>query len=52
MTGFRWADIGPRDPAEIMSLDLDPLVTTPEERDYGYSRHRATSDLDLVEGWV
>ena len=47
----RWADIQPQDPAGIMSLDLDSLVTTPDGRGYGYSWHRAMSDLYLVEGW-
>jgi eukaryotic-like serine/threonine-protein kinase len=52
-TGKRtvWADIQPRDPAGIMSLDLSTFVVTPDGRGYGYSWHRATSDLYLVEGW-
>jgi hypothetical protein len=52
-TGRRapWADIQPRDPAGIMSLDLSTLVVTPDGRGYGYSWHRAMSDLYLVEGW-
>ena len=54
VTGRRetWADIRPRDPAGIMSLDLSSLVATPDGRVYGYSWHRAMSDLYLVEGWV
>ena len=53
-TGRRdtWADIRPQDPAGIMNLDLNSLVTTPDGRGYGYSWHRAMSDLYLVEGWV
>jgi hypothetical protein len=54
VTGRResWADIKPRDPAGIMSLDLGSLVVTPDGRGYGYSWHRAISDLYLVEGWA
>jgi len=53
-TGRRetWADINPQDPAGVMMLDLSRLVTTPDGRGYGYSWHRAMSDLYLVEGWV
>ncbi|HEY9226973.1 MAG TPA: hypothetical protein VIP11_10020, partial [Gemmatimonadaceae bacterium] len=53
-TGRReaWADIKPRDPAGIMNLNLNTLVTTPDGRGYGYSWHRAMSDLYLVEGWA
>jgi hypothetical protein len=53
-TGRRdeWADIRPQDPAGIMSLDLASLVVTPDGRAYGYSWHRAMSDLYLVEGWT
>ncbi|MBA3295490.1 MAG: serine/threonine-protein kinase [Acidobacteria bacterium] len=53
-TGRRdtWADINPQDPAGIMHLDLGTLVTTPDGRGYGYSWHRAMSDLYLVEGAV
>ncbi|MDQ3243320.1 MAG: hypothetical protein M3Q09_06320, partial [Gemmatimonadota bacterium] len=53
-TGRRdtWADINPQDPAGIMHLDLGGLVTTPDGRGYGYSWHRAMSDLYLVEGLV
>ena len=53
VTGRRetWADIQPQDPAGIMSLDLRMLVATPDGRGYGYSWHRAMSDLYLVEGW-
>jgi hypothetical protein len=52
-TGRRgiWADLQPQDPAGIMSLDLSMLVTTPDGRGYGYTWHRATSDLFLVRGW-
>ena len=46
-----WADIPPRDPAGIMNLNLGTLVTTPDGRGYGYTWHRAMSDLYLVEGW-
>ena len=53
-TGRRdtWADIRPRDPAGIMNLNLNSLVTTPDGRGYGYTWHRAMSDLYLVEGLV
>ena len=38
--------------AEVLSaLDLSMLVTTPDGRGYGYTWHRATSDLFLVRGW-
>jgi hypothetical protein len=52
-TGRRtaWADIQPRDPSGIMQLNLSSLVVTPDGRSYGYSWHRATSDLYLVKGW-
>jgi hypothetical protein len=52
-TGRResWANIQPQDPAGIMSLNLATLVTTPDGRGYGYTWHRATSDLFLVRGW-
>jgi hypothetical protein len=52
-TGRRdaWADIQPQDPAGIMSLNLATMVTTPDGRGYGYTWHRATSDLFLVRGW-
>ncbi len=52
-TGRRdtWADIQPQDPAGIMNLDLHSLVVTPDGRGYGYTWHRAVSDLYLVEGW-
>jgi hypothetical protein len=47
-----WADIQPQDPAGIMNMDLATLVVTPDGRSYGYSWHRANSDLYLVEGWA
>ena len=52
-TGRRdtWANLQPQDPAGIMSLNLSMLVTTPDGRGYGYTWHRATSDLFLVRGW-
>ena len=52
-TGQResWAEFGPRDPAGIMNMNLAGLVTTPDGRGYGYTWHRATSDLYLVRGW-
>jgi hypothetical protein len=34
-----------------MSLNLATMVTTPDGRGYGYTWHRATSDLFLVRGW-
>ena len=46
-----WANIQPQDPAGIMNLNLATLVTTPDGRGYGYTWHRATSDLFLVRGW-
>lgn len=53
LTGQRdvWADLQPRDPAGIMNLDLSMLVTTPDGRGYGYTWHRAMSDLFIVRGW-
>jgi hypothetical protein len=52
-TGRRdtWVDLQPQDPAGIMSLNLSMLVTTPDGGGYGYTWHRATSDLFLVRGW-
>ena len=52
VTGQRdvWADIQPEDPAGIMTLNHNSLVVTPDGRAYGYTWHRATSDLYLVEG--
>jgi Tol biopolymer transport system component len=52
-TGQRdtWDDIQPRDPAGIMNLNLGTLAVTPDGRGYGYTWHRAMSDLYLVEGW-
>jgi tRNA A-37 threonylcarbamoyl transferase component Bud32 len=51
MTGRRdtWATLQPQDPSGIMNLGT--LVTTPDGRAYGYTWHRAVSDLYLVEGW-
>jgi eukaryotic-like serine/threonine-protein kinase len=51
-TGRRdtWADIEPQDPAGIMNLRLGSLVVTPDGRGYGYTWHRAISDLYLAEG--
>ena len=51
-TGRRtpWADIRPQDPAGVMNMDLFTLVVTPDGRGYGYSWHRASSDLYLVTG--
>jgi eukaryotic-like serine/threonine-protein kinase len=52
-TGRRetWADIAPQDSAGIMNLNLSSFVVTPDGRGYGYTWHRAISDLFLVEGW-
>ena len=52
-TGQRetWAKLRPQDPAGIMVMNLATLVTTPDGRGYGYTWHRATSDLYLVRGW-
>jgi Tol biopolymer transport system component len=51
-TGQReaWLDIVPPDPAGVMNLNHATLVVTPDGRAYGYSWHRATSDLYIVEG--
>jgi hypothetical protein len=51
-TGRRdlWAEIQPQDPAGIMVLNLGTFVVTPDGRGYGYTWHRAVSDLYLVEG--
>ncbi len=46
-----WVNIRPQDPAGIMNTDLGTMVVTPDGRGYGYTWHRATSDLYLVEGW-
>jgi hypothetical protein len=46
-----WLDIQPSDPAGLMSLDLYTFVVTPDGRGYGYTWHRATSDLFVVRGW-
>jgi hypothetical protein len=53
VTGQRdiWANVQPQDPAGIMPLDLNGLLVTPDGRHYGYTWHRAISDLYLVEGW-
>lgn len=52
-TGRRsdWAVIRPQDPAGIMTLHVGSLVVTPDGRGYGYTWHRAISDLYLVDGW-
>jgi hypothetical protein len=47
----RWADIQPQDSTGIMNRNLTTLVVTPDGQSYGYSWHRAMSDLYLVEGW-
>jgi len=47
-----WTTIEPQDPAGIMNHDLATLVATPDGRAFGYTWHRAISDLYLVEGWV
>lgn len=51
-TGQRtlWNSIQPQDPSGIMILDLSSMVCTPDGRGYGYSWHRAISDLYLVSG--
>jgi Tol biopolymer transport system component len=51
-TGRRdlWAEIQPQDPAGIMNLNLGTFVVTPDGQGYGYTWHRAMSDLFLVEG--
>ncbi|MEO5815059.1 MAG: protein kinase [Gemmatimonadaceae bacterium] len=53
-TGSRvtWATIKSQDPAGIMNLDLGTLTTTPDGRGYGYTWHRAMSDLYLIDGLV
>ena len=35
-----------------MNMDLATLVVTPDGRSYGYTWHRANSDLYLVAGWA
>lgn len=52
-TGRRqpWVEFRPGDPAGLMNMALGSLVTTPDGRGYGYTWHRATSDLFLVRGW-
>jgi hypothetical protein len=44
-----WREIQPRDPGGIMHT-LTHFQATPDGRSYGYSWHRALSDLYLVEG--
>ncbi|MGE0360055.1 MAG: protein kinase [Vicinamibacterales bacterium] len=53
VTGRRqpWAEFRPGDPAGLMNVSLYGLATTPDGRGYGYTWHRATSDLFLVRGW-
>jgi hypothetical protein len=50
VTGGRrfWKDIQPRDPAGIMNMWS--LRVTPDGHFYGYTWHRATSNLYLVDG--
>jgi hypothetical protein len=52
-TGRRdtWADIQAQDPAGVMNLNLNLFAVSRDGRAYGYSWHRAVSDLYLVEGW-
>jgi hypothetical protein len=45
-----WQTIEPRDPTGIMGL-MDTFFATPDGRGYGYTWHRAVSDLYLAEGW-
>jgi hypothetical protein len=47
-----WITIQPKDPAGVMNMNHGSLVVTPDGRGYGYSWHRALSDLYLVEGWA
>jgi Tol biopolymer transport system component len=47
-----WVTIQPKDPAGVMNMNHGSLVVTPDGRGYGYSWHRALSDLYLVEGWA
>jgi hypothetical protein len=51
-TGKRdvWRTFQPTDPTGIMHLNLLFLVVTPDGRSYGYTWHRAISDLYLVDG--
>jgi hypothetical protein len=51
-TGRRgvWRSIAPTDAAGIMNLSLYSLAVTPDGQSYGYSWHRAFSDLYLVSG--
>ena len=52
-TGRRdtWADIQAQDPAGVMNLNLNLFAVSRDGRSYGYSWHRAVSDLYLVDGW-
>ncbi len=55
-TGQRsdWATIKPQDPTGVMNFfDVNPamFVVAPDGRSYGYTAHRAISDLYLAEGW-
>ena len=55
-TGQRhdWTKIEPRDPTGIMNFfDVNPSMfrVTPDGRGYGYTAHRALSDLYLADGW-
>ncbi len=45
-----WQTIEPRDPTGIMNF-MDSFAATPDGRGYGYTWHRAVSDLYLAEGW-
>ena len=49
--------LGRRVVLKVLSPDLAHVLsaerfTTPDGRGYGYTWHRAMSDLYLVEGWV
>ncbi len=46
-----WTSIQPPDPSGVMFFDLRSLVTTPDGSGYGYTWHRALSDLYVAEGW-
>ena len=47
-----WKEIVLKDPTGIMHLHLSRMVVTPDGQHYGYSWHRAISDLYLVDGWT